>query len=195
MNHALTFLFIFLLSAGNGIVCAQSKGGRLLTKAETSFSNGKISKAKRLIFKAEKAGFGFCAVTTAYDDFAILKAKLRAHEGLYYDAGQEIASTPFALDPVKMDSIQLYYYSLELGREQLKIAIDSCLEVMASDSNLHWKIIFDSIYFAIPQLGNNPIQITSFPIMLAMKNIKGEMNLGQRFLSAVRAQAFYIQLE
>ena len=191
MKTILTVLFIFAITSNY----AQSKGGRLLTKAVTSFCEGKINKAKRLIIRSEKAGFGFCAVTTAYEDLAILKAKIKAHEGLYYEAGQEISMTRIAFNPVKMDSIQFYYYSLELGKEQLKSLVDSCLEEMAVDSNIYSKVEFDSIYLDINQLGKTPIKITSFPIMKTMREIEGEIHIGERILKAIREQKFYLQLE
>ena len=103
--------------------------------------------------------------------------------------------TRIAFNPVKMDSIQFYYYSLELGKEQLKSLVDSCLEEMAVDSNIYSKVEFDSIYLDINQLGKTPIKITSFPIMKAMREIEGEIHIGERFLKAIREQKFYLQLE
>ncbi|XOV68688.1 MAG: hypothetical protein ACFHU9_05800 [Fluviicola sp.] len=190
MKTILAILFIFAITFSY----TQSKGGKLLTKAETSFSKGKIKKAKRLTVRSEKAGFGFCSVTTAYEDLAILKAKIKAQEGLYYEAGQEISMTEISWNPVKMDSIQFYYYSLALGKHQLSTLIDSCLEEMVGDSHIYSKVIYDSIYLDIPKLGNTPIKITSFPIMTAMQDLEGDMNIGERFLTAIKEQEFYLQL-
>jgi len=121
--------FFFLFSLGTWMDCYAQTGFRVIDRAEEKIAEGDLTKALKLLNRAEKMDYGFCgnAYLTADQYIDSLRVVIHLKNKDYKLARASMDSIFWLAERLDIDSIKARTYQYELGAEFLKNNIDAFL--------------------------------------------------------------------
>jgi hypothetical protein len=187
MKTIFTFLFLTVCFSIFG-----QDGFRVIAKAEKQIDKGNLTKALRLLAKADSMDYGFCgnAWMDANEKITMNRVRIFVLKGEYLNAANELNRNHFY--GIKgIDSLKIAYFTKHFGKAKVKTEIDSCLALIKVIDKREMKLIL-------------PVSFSEEPLTFSFETVVklGALTFNdptkdetitdlERFKAAVRKQAFY----
>ena len=170
-------------------------GFRVIAKAEKQIDKGNLTKALRLLEKADSMDYGFCgnAWMDAEEKITLNRVRIFDIKQEYLNAANELNKSAF-FGIKGIDSLKVAYFIKHYGKEKVKLEIDSCLALITVIDKRDMKLIL-------------PVSFSEEPLTFSFETVVklGALTFNdptkdetvtdlERFKSAVRTQSFYLLL-
>ncbi len=189
-------ILLFLAIIQINITWSQN-GFKVIRKAEKQIEKGNLTKALKLLDKANSMDYGFCgnAWNEAEEAIAFNRVKIYDATGEFLKAANELNSINYYYRE-NLDSLKIVYFIKDIDKQIIKREIDSCI---ATINNL------DSIdfYFGLDlnvNFSEKPFHISYETLKIVRKDIfmltdeNKNVSMLNRFQLSLNKQPFYLLL-